>query len=153
MLKLSLPLFGALGVLFTIVIPASASDPFKYISAGESAAAVTDTSKGPAAKIYFNHENFLEEVVARDKTGQVELHTHWNDYISVLAGEAKLTVGGAVVGLNETAPGESRGDNITGGKTFTLHPGDLITIPAGMPHWLQLAPGSKFRYLVFKTRE
>jgi quercetin dioxygenase-like cupin family protein len=134
-------------------MPAWASDAFKYILAKQVAADVADTSKGPAVKIYFNHDTFLEEVAARDKTGQVEIHKSWNDYITALSGEAKLTVGGTPVGMKPTDPGEQRGDSITGGQTITLHSGDMVTIPAGMPHWIQLAPGAHFRYLVFKTKE
>jgi quercetin dioxygenase-like cupin family protein len=144
--------FAVLGACFAVT-PAHASDPFKYIPAKQVTADIADTSKGPAVKIYFNHDTFLEEVAARDKTGQVEIHTSWNDYMTVLSGEAKLTVGGTPVGMKETGPGESRGDSITGGKTVMLHPGDMVTIPAGMPHWLQLSPGAHFRYLVFKTKE
>jgi mannose-6-phosphate isomerase-like protein (cupin superfamily) len=134
-------------------IPARASDAFKYIPAKQVSADVADTSKGPAVKIYFNHDTFLEEIAARDQTGQVEIHKSWNDYMTALSGEAKLTVGGTPVGMKPTDPGEFRGDSITGGQTITLHPGDMVTIPAGMPHWLQLAPGAHFRYLVFKTKE
>ena len=143
---------AVLGVA-AVAMPARASDAFKYIPAKQIVADVADTSKGPAVKVYFNHDTFLEEVAARDKTGQVELHKSWNDYISVLSGEAKLTVGGTPVGMKPTDPGEQRGDSITGGQTVTLHPGDMVTIPAGMPHWIQLAPGAHFRYLVFKTKE
>lgn len=134
-------------------MPARAADSFQYIPVKQVAADVADTSKGPAVKVYFSHENFLEEIAARDKTGQVELHKSWNDYMTALSGEAKLTVGGKAAGMKETAPGEYRGDSITGGQTVTLHPGDMVTIPAGMLHWIQLAPGAHFRYLVFKTKE
>ena len=134
-------------------MPAQASDAFRYIPAKQVLADVADTSKGPAVKIYFNHDTFLEEIAARDKTGQVEIHNSWNDYMTVLSGEAKLTVGGTPVGMKQTGPGELRGDSISGGQTVTLHPGDMVTIPANLPHWLQLAPGAHFRYLVFKTKE
>jgi mannose-6-phosphate isomerase-like protein (cupin superfamily) len=143
----------AVATAFIIATPAWASDTFKYIPAKQVAADVADTSKGPAVKVYFNHDTFLEEVAARDKTGQVELHKFWNDYITPLSGEAKLTVGGTATGMKDTGQGESRGDSLTGGQTITLHPGDIVTIPAGMLHWIQLAPGAHFRYLVIKTKE
>jgi hypothetical protein len=97
-------------------MPAWASDAFKYIPAKQVAADVADTSKGPAVKIYFNHDTFLEEVAARDKTGQVEIHKSWNDYITALSGEAKLTVGGTPVGMKPTDPGEQRGDHVAFGR-------------------------------------
>ena len=147
--KVAIAIFG----IASAILPAQASDAFKYIPAKQVATDVADTSKGPAVKIYFNHDTFLEEIAARDKTGQVEIHNSWNDYMTVLSGEAKLTVGGTPVGMKQTGPGELRGDSISGGQTVTLHPGDMVTIPANLPHWLQLAPGAHFRYLVFKTKE
>lgn len=98
--KIGIAVFG----VCIATMPAQASDPFKYIPSRQVLGDVADTSKGPAVKIYFNHDAFLEEVAARDKTGQVEIHTSWNDYMTVLSGEAKLTVGGTPVGMKETGP-------------------------------------------------
>ena len=132
---------------------ALASDPFQYIPAAKAAADVADSAKGPATKIYFSHDNFQGLMSGRSRSGQAELHMHWNDYITVVSGVATLTVGGNGVNMKEVSPGELRGDRIEGGRTVTLHPGDIVTIPAGMPHWMQLAPGMKFLYSVSKTRE
>lgn len=147
--KAAVILFGGL----VAATPAWAAGVFKYIPAKQIASDVADTSKGPAIKVYFQNDNFLEEVAARDKTGQVEVHKFWNDYIVVLSGSAKVTVGGTPVGMKDQGKGELRGDSITGGQTVTLHPGDAVIIPAGMPHWTQLDPGAHFRYVIFKTKE
>lgn len=154
MFKHSLHITGMVaGALLAAMAGASASDAFKYIPASEAAAAVADTSKGPATKVYFMNDNFKEMVAARNKSGQVELHAHWNDYITILDGDVKLTVGGTPVGMKTTAPGEMLGDSIKGGHTVSMHKGDMVTIPAGMPHLMTLAPGARLRYLVIKTRE
>lgn len=141
-------LLGALAA----ATPAWAAGSFQYIPAKQVAADVADMSKGPAVKVYFRNDNFSEMVAQRDKTGQVELHKFWNDYIMALSGSAKLTVGGTPVGMKDKGKGESLGDSITGGQTVTLHPGDAVIIPAGLPHWMQLDPGAHFRYLIFKTK-
>jgi hypothetical protein len=69
----------------------------------------------------------------------------------ILAGEASLTLGGTVVNGKTTAPGETRGDSIKGGKTIVLHPEDYIFIPVNTPHRMLVAPGKSIRYAVVKT--
>ena len=49
-------------------------------------------------------------------------------------------------------PGETRGAGIEGGKELVMHPGDVAHIPAGMPHWVKLAPNTTCTYLVFKEK-
>jgi mannose-6-phosphate isomerase-like protein (cupin superfamily) len=153
MIKHSVIFIWIFGALVFAAAQASATVSFQYIPEADSKAAVKDTIRGPAVKVYFTHDNFLGEVAARAKTGQVEIHNKWTDYMLVLDGDAKLTVGGTAVNMKKIGPGESRGDSITGGRTVSLQPGDIVTIPAGMPHWMQLTPGARIRYFVAKTKE
>ena len=44
------------------------------------------------------------------------------------------------------------GSGIEGGKEFVLHAGDIVHIPANIPHWIKLAPGTTTTYLVFKEK-
>jgi quercetin dioxygenase-like cupin family protein len=130
-------------------------DGFKYLSAKEVEAL---TSKpGPGAQVAFpvDHENYFVEYAQRsDQGNEPEVHTHWTHYIHVLSGEATLIYGGAVSNAKETSPGQIRGSAIVGGTTMTVHAGDFLQIPAGMPHEFNgIAPGTKFRYVVFNTRE
>ena len=98
-----------------------------------------------------DHEYYFSEIVARSADGEVEVHHHWIDFVTVLSGEATLTYGGAVAGAKETTPGEMRGGTIAGGKTIALHRGDYLEIPADMPH-LMTAPKHNFSYLIVKVR-
>jgi uncharacterized protein YjlB len=41
---------------------------------------------------------------------------------------------------------------LTGGQTLEMRAGDLITIPAGVPHQMILAPGTHLRFVVIKNR-
>ena len=51
-----------------------------------------------------------------------------------------------------TSPGESTGAGVTGGKEIVLHPGDILHIPAGIPHWVKLNPGVTTTYFVIKEK-
>lgn len=130
------------------------AEPFKLLSAKEIDA-LTD-KPGPGAKTAFpvDHENYYVEYASRSDTGNVpEVHVHWTHYIQVLSGEAVLTYGGTVSNAKETGPGQIRGDAISGGTTITVHAGDFLQIPAGMPHlFVATSPNIKFHYVVFNTR-
>lgn len=130
-------------------------EPFKFMSA-KDVDALTDRP-GPGAKTAFpvDHENYFVEFATRTNSGNVpEVHLHWTHYIQVLSGEATLTYGGTVTNAHETAPGQIRGDAISGGTSIMVRAGDFIQIPAGMPHLFSVAgPGIKFHYIVFNTRQ
>lgn len=73
----------------------------------------------------------------RTAPGQVEVHDHETDIFYVTDGEATLVTGGTMVGGKQTASGQHRGTDITGGQTQRLKKGDVVTIPAGVPHWFK----------------
>jgi quercetin dioxygenase-like cupin family protein len=129
------------------------AEGFKYLSA-KQVEALTD-KPGPGAKTAFpvDHENYYVEYAQRsDQGNEPEVHTHWTHYIHVLSGEATLIYGGTVTNSRETSPGQIRGDAIAGGTKMTVHTGDFLQIPAGMPHEFIPGAGAKFRYVVFNTR-
>jgi mannose-6-phosphate isomerase-like protein (cupin superfamily) len=73
----------------------------------------------------------------RDRPGQVEVHEKETDIMYVIDGEATMVTGGTAVGLKQTRPGQSLGSDIQGGETHHLTKGDVIVIPAGVPHWFK----------------
>ena len=88
--------------------------------------------------------------IRRTKPGQVEIHDHETDIFYVTEGEATFVTGGAIVGAKKTAPGQTRGTDIHGGQTMTLKKGDVVTIPAGTPHWFK-AVSPSISYLTVKV--
>lgn len=98
-----------------------------------------------------NHKNSQSNITIRDRNGQAEQHADWEDHIFVLDGEANLVLGGTIEKPNTTGPGETRGESIKGGKTFTLHPQDYIYVPVNTPHQMMVAPGKTVRYAVVKS--
>ncbi len=89
----------------------------------------------------------------REANGIPEIHAHMDDYFIVESGEATLMIGGEVVNpKQEKDPRETRGDAIKGGEKKRLRPGDVVHIPAKMPHQLLIEPGKKFTYFVIKVK-
>ena len=85
----------------------------------------------------------------RDAPGQVEIHTRATDVIYVVQGSATFVTGGKAVDPKEVAPDEVRGRAIEGGEAHELTKGDVIVVPAGVPHWFKEVSGP-FLYFVCK---
>jgi mannose-6-phosphate isomerase-like protein (cupin superfamily) len=98
--------------------------------------------KGPGSEVY---------IIRRDNTGETEIHLAFNDIYFVESGHAKITIGGKVAGNRETAPTEWRGGDITGGTDYPLAPGDVLFIPAGVPHRVLVSPKASITYVTVKT--
>ena len=84
----------------------------------------------------------------RDAPGMVEVHDKETDTIYVLAGSATFVTGGTMIGGTVTAPGQQRGTDIQGGDARPLVKGDVIVVPAGVPHWFKEVRGSIDYYVV-----
>ncbi len=91
--------------------------------------------------------------VLRKESGGAELHETQNDIFVITAGEATLTVGGSITDGKTTQPHEIRGSSITGGVDKKVGPGDVLTIPAGMPHQMKLEKDKEVSYLAIKVAQ
>jgi len=96
----------------------------------------------------FGNHSFM--LAHREGNGQAELHETQNDVFFVQSGRAMLVVGGTVVEPKTVAPHETRGSSINGGEQKALGPGDVVHIPAGVPHQLLVDAGNQFTYFVVK---
>lgn len=92
-------------------------------------------------------------LTVRNASGGAEVHEHYADIFFVVDGEATLTSGGTVVDPKTTAPGEIRGNSVSGGVQQKLGKGDVIHISPNTPHQLTIAKGKSFTYFVVKVKE
>ena len=95
--------------------------------------------------------NYKVMTALRTKGGNVEVHRKFTDVFYVVEGKATIVVGGRVLGESASDADEPRGTSIEGGESRQLLPGDVIVIPAGIPHWINAVEGS-FRYFVVKVQ-
>ena len=96
-------------------------------------------------------ENYMIHASRREKPGMAELHLKDADLIHVLDGRATFVTGGSVVEPQTTATDEIRGKNISGGETREIAKGDVIVVPAGVPHQFAKVT-DPFLYYVVKVR-
>lgn len=92
--------------------------------------------------------NLSMSIVHRTGPGMVEVHDKETDTFYVLDGSATIVTGGRMIGGSVTAPGQQRGADIAGGEARALAKGDVMVIPAGIPHWFKEVPSSVDYYVV-----
>ena len=90
-------------------------------------------------------------VAHREGTGSSEVHEHEADIFVIEDGEGTLVIGGKLVDSHLEKPGELRGKSISGGENIHYAPGDIIHIPAGVPHQLLVEKGKQVTYFVVKV--
>jgi hypothetical protein len=93
-------------------------------------------------------DNLMVEGNYRNKPGVVEVHEALTDIFYLTEGKTTFVTGGKYEGGKPTGPGQIRGGTITGGTTYHLVKGDVIVIPAGIPHWFKEVPGTVKYYVV-----
>lgn len=69
------------------------------------------------------------------KPGRPAVHPAEAEYAIVLEGAGTLVSGGTLVAPAAPRNGLVEGERIEGGTTRTLGVGDVLLIPAGVPHW------------------
>ena len=105
-----------------------------------------------ATKTLADFPNDLFLLAHREADGTPELHETQVDVFFVQSGSATLLVGGALVNAEVTAPHEKRNGTIQGGARRKLSPGDVVRIPANVPHQILLDGARDFTYLVVKIK-
>jgi mannose-6-phosphate isomerase-like protein (cupin superfamily) len=110
-----------------------------------------DPKKPSVSKTVGTFDGHSLSLIQRNANGVVEVHMHKHDMLFVRQGNATLISGGEVVNGKDTGGGEIRGDSIRNGTKRTIHTGDIIQIPATVPHQLLLNPGETVAYAAVKV--
>ena len=119
---------------------------------GKSLAQKLDAQK-VASEVIATEGNRRFMVAHREGSGLAEWHEKEADVMFISAGNVTMVYGGTIVDSKTTAPGEMRGPSIRGGTEVTLGAGDVLHIPAKVPHQMKLAPATQVTYFVTKVVE
>lgn len=133
------------GCAAALLLAAETGGPATYMEHGKVAALFAGKG-GPIAK----GPDYSVSANQRIAAGQVEVHEKETDIFHVIDGEATFVTGGKMIGGKQTKPLQWAGTNIEGGVTHHLSKGDVITIPAGTPHWFKEVP-KLINYYVVKV--
>ena len=121
-------------------------------------------AKGKALSQKLDAQKVASEVIAtegnrkfmvahREGSGLAEWHEKEADIIMISSGQVTMVYGGTIPDSKTTAAGEMRGAAITGGTQVKLAAGDVLHVPAKVPHQMILAPGTQVTYFVAKVVE
>ena len=119
-------------------------------SRGAALAKKLDAQK-VASEVIATDGNRRFMVAHREGSGLAEVHDTEADIMMISKGQITMVYGGTVVDGKTTAPGETRGPAIKGGTEVKLGPGDVLHIPARVPHQMKLDPGAQVTYFVTKV--
>src|SRR5262245_36670522 len=139
---------GTFVLIAVLTTPARAQSP-SNVTYFPANAVDASFAKSPPP-VLFQTNNVRLMTPTRTQGGEAEAHATDGDIFYVVEGAATFLVGGTIVDVHEIGPGETRGKGLDGGTPYELKAGDVISIPAGVPHWFKSTQG-RFRYLVVKV--
>jgi len=108
---------------------------------------------GSASETLEKYPHHFTMLAFRNRSGGGELHQHFADLFFIVDGHATVASGGELVEARATAPGEIRGASVKGGCRQEVKAGDVVHIPAGMPHQMLVPDGETVTYFVMKIEE
>jgi mannose-6-phosphate isomerase-like protein (cupin superfamily) len=121
-------------------MPAAAVEPTGYVVWPKGL-----PPQGSPPKIQFEHHSWA--LAHREKSGVVESHLTRTIVMIIQSGEATLVVGNDIVDAQNMSPTEIRGTSIRNGNERKVSAGDIINMPAGLPHQFLLEPGMQITYI------
>jgi mannose-6-phosphate isomerase-like protein (cupin superfamily) len=108
---------------------------------------------GAASSKLNEYPNHYTMISLRHKDGGAEIHENYADFFLVVQGGATLLTGGTVDESKTVSPGEIRGTSVSNGARTVLNQGDIVHIPAGVPHQLLVPKDGSLVYFVIKVKE
>ena len=97
--------------------------------------------------------NYSFMMAHREGSGEAEYHATVADIMVIQTGQATLVYGGTMVDAKTTAPNEMRGPSIAGGMEKKIAAGDVVTVPAKLPHQVKLDSGKEITYFIVKVTQ
>lgn len=97
-------------------------------------------------------EQTYYRLVRRRVGSEVEVHARWDDIVIVRAGRGGMEVGDSVSGARRVSGGEWRGGTLGARRMFPLKPGDVLRVPAAVPHAFVADSALPLELLIIKVR-
>ena len=104
-----------------------------------------------AVSAKFATGGLLLDAGRREAPGEVEYHAHTVDVMHVVEGSATVLTGGEMLGVRSAGDGELRAESVTGAHSHELSAGDVLAVPAGVPHQFTRV-SDPFLYFVMKVK-
>ena len=142
-------------MLVAVVLVAADPEGYAQYSSSQLKARV-DAAKPDDHKVRLdrvaNWGNHALLAIRREGDGEAEIHETQVDVIFVKSGEGTLILGGTMVEPRTSAPGEIRAKSIKGGVSKKMAAGDVIHIPAKIPHQMLVPKALTFEVVKVDTK-
>jgi glc operon protein GlcG len=132
----------------TLKLGMAGTETSRKVTVIDSQMVATGFQKGA---VLVNMGNYMVHASHREMDGVAEIHTLDTDLIYILDGSATFTTGGSVPDAKPIEPNELRGSTIVGGESRRIVKGDVVVVPAGVPHMFTNVQGP-LNYYVVKVR-
>jgi mannose-6-phosphate isomerase-like protein (cupin superfamily) len=126
------------------------SAQLQKLASGLAQQARANGGSGTTLGNYGSHTIMLSE---RTASGGAEIHTHFDDVMIVMEGNATLITGGELIDPHVGDNGEAKGSGIRNGAQQAIAVGDVVHVPAGTAHQLLIPAGTTYKALVIKVKE
>lgn len=110
-------------------------------------------SNGSASETIKEFPNYSAGLSVLGRTGDAEVRMDHACFFHVLAGLATLLTGGTVTRARSAGAGEIRADSIEDGKRQELRQGDIVHVPAGVPHQFLISGDKAITLLTLRIQE
>lgn len=108
---------------------------------------------GSATESVTKYPRHCTMLTVRGHDGVAELHDDFADLYFVLDGRATMVTGGELVGSLPIDEGEYRGLHILDGMSQELRTGDVVHVPAGVPHQILVGADRTITCFVVRIKE
>jgi mannose-6-phosphate isomerase-like protein (cupin superfamily) len=144
---------------FTARRPAPPWQPrYDLVSAGALSSGADWLARHPAHGLTGNtlltssDEQTTYLLVQRTIASEPEVHARWEDLVIVRAGTGVIVLGDSLIGSRYRAPGERIGGRFHRNFQLVVHAGDIVRIPAAVPHEFIATSPRPLEYLLIKQR-
>jgi mannose-6-phosphate isomerase-like protein (cupin superfamily) len=108
---------------------------------------------GAASETLREYPRHVAMLSFRSRDSEAEMNQNVAVLFCVLAGAATLVSGGTLTHDRVVEPGVTRGNSIENGKRQELKAGDIIHVPAGIPHQVLVAGEKTITCFVVQIQE
>src|SRR5258705_12539744 len=141
-----------------LIAPISAADPSNFalwkaadLKSHDAALSKTIGADHSARETLADYGDHRFRMLYRDADGAPEQHDNIVDVVIVQSGEGSLLLGGQMINPKASAgAGEYLGTGIEGGERHPLGAGDVVHIPARIPHSFLVPKGKHITYVLVK---
>ena len=91
-------------------------------------------------------------LVRRTVASRPEVHARWDDIVIVRGGSGAIEMGDSLAGSTLRAPGERVGGTLVTPQRIVLRAGDIVRIPAAVPHAFVVSGTAPLEYVLIKQR-